>query len=190
VVGRQGKQQAVHHQDVLEVVDHTLAVQEVHGSAQEVPVQRLGEAQTAGLARHVRNCNDLLKRYNLHRGDDDDNEEVAGAEGPEEARNHDKGPYCARYEVGLLLFVLALGLLFGELALSAWEGRYRQAGACCHTGGVTSSFLVGLPGSLNSDMLCEGLLARGLLALRALCWNLTSFRGRAIVGGGVGCVRS
>ena len=89
MVGCQGKQQAVHHQDVLEVVYHTLAVQEVHGSAQEVPVERLGEAQTAGLARHVRNCNDLLERYDLHRGDDDNDEEVAGAEGPEEARNHD-----------------------------------------------------------------------------------------------------
>jgi hypothetical protein len=115
VVGRQGEQQAVDHQDVLEVVYHTLAVQEVHGSAQEVPVQRLGEAQTARLARNIRNRNDLLERYDLHHGDDDDDEEVAGAEGPEEARDHDEGPYCARDEVGLLLLVLALGLLFGEL---------------------------------------------------------------------------
>jgi hypothetical protein len=113
---------------------------------------------------------------------------VAGAEGPEEARNHDQRPYCARYEVGLLLLVIRLGLWFGELARSAgtllcWDME--------RTGGVTSSFLVGLPESLNSDMLCEGLLARGLLALRALlCWNLTSLRGRAIVYGGAGCGES
>jgi hypothetical protein len=62
--------------------------------------------------------------------------------------------------------------------LSCWDTQ--------RTGGVTSSFLVGLPGSLNSDMLCEGLLARAVLALRALCWNLTSLRGRAIVCGGAG----
>jgi hypothetical protein len=75
----------------------------------------------------------------------------------------------------------------------SWRGQHLNwyVEACQHTGGVTSSFLEGLPGSLNSDMLCEGLLARGLLALRALlCWNLTSLRGRAIVCGGAGRLRS
>ena len=45
MMGGQGQQNAVNEQDVLEVVDDALAVQKVHGGAEEVPVQRLGEAQ-------------------------------------------------------------------------------------------------------------------------------------------------
>lgn len=41
--------------------------------------------------------------------------------------------------------------------------------------------IVGLPGSLYSDMLCEGLRALPLLALRTWWLNLTSFLGRAMV---------
>jgi hypothetical protein len=119
VVGSQGKQQTVHHQDMLEVVYDTFAVEKVHGGAEKVPVERLGEAQAAGLAGHVCDCDDLLKGYDLDRRDDDDYEEMASSEGPEEARNHDEGPYCACYEVGLLLLVVALGGLFGGLVLSA-----------------------------------------------------------------------
>ncbi len=44
VVGSQREQQAINHEDVLEVVDDALAVEKVHGRAQEIPVQRLGEA--------------------------------------------------------------------------------------------------------------------------------------------------
>lgn len=53
-------------------------------------------------------------------------------------------------------------------------------------------FLVGLMGwesfSLISDMLCEGRRTRPLLALRALCWNFTSLRGRVMLAtsGGAG----
>lgn len=180
MVGSQGKQQTVDHQDVLEVVYDTLAVEEVHGGAEEVPIQRLGEAQAAGLAGHVCDCDDLLKGYDLDRRDDDDYEEMAGAEGPEEASNHDEGPCCARYEVGLLLLVLGLGGLFGGLALSAGE---TWAEDCQRTRGAASSLMVGLPGSLYSDMLCEGLRALPLLALRTWWLNLTSFLGRAMVKG-------
>ena len=178
MVGSQGQQQTVHHQDVLEVVDDTLAVEEVHGGAEEVPIQRLGEAQAAGLAGHICDCDDLLKGYDLDCRDDNDDEEMAGAEGPEEAGNHDEGPCCARYEVGLLLLVLGLGGLFGGLALSAGE---TWAEGCQRTGGAVSSLIVGLPGSLYSDMLCEGLRALPLLALRTWWLNLTSFLGRAMV---------
>ena len=84
MVCRQGQQQTVDHEDVLEVVDDALAVQEVHGGAEKVPVERLCEAQAAGLAGDICNCNDLLEGYDLDRRDDDDYEEVAGTEGPEE----------------------------------------------------------------------------------------------------------
>jgi hypothetical protein len=44
VVGSKGQENLVDQDDVLEVVDDTLAVEEVHGGAQEVPVERLCEA--------------------------------------------------------------------------------------------------------------------------------------------------
>jgi hypothetical protein len=112
VVCCQGKQDAVHQQDVLEIVYHALAVQKVHGRPEKVPVQRLCEAEAAGSARHVRNGDDLLEGYNLYRGDDDDNVDVAGAEEREEGSNHDERPNGPRYEVGLLLLVLGL---FGRI---------------------------------------------------------------------------
>lgn len=115
MVGSQGKQQTINHQDVLEVVDDALAVQEVHGGSEKVPVERLCETQATGLAGHVCNCNDLLERYALYGGDHDDYEEMACAESPEEGRNHDEGPYGAGNEVCLLLLILGLRRLFGGL---------------------------------------------------------------------------
>lgn len=47
VVCRKRKEHFVHQDDVLEVVDHTLAVKEVHGRSKEVPIEGLGEAQAA-----------------------------------------------------------------------------------------------------------------------------------------------
>jgi hypothetical protein len=119
MVGSEREQNAVDQQDVLEVVDDALAIEEVHGSAEEVPVERLGEAQTASLAGHIGDCNDLFEGDDLHGGDDDDDVDVAGAEDPEEAEDHDEGPYCAFYEVGLFLLVLARGRWLGSLRLSA-----------------------------------------------------------------------
>lgn len=115
MVGSQGQQQTVHHEDVLEVVDDALAVQEVHGGAEEVPVERLCETQAAGLAGHVCDCNDLLEGDALDGRDHDDDKEVACAEGPEEGGNHDESPYGAGNEVGLFLLILGLGRLLRGL---------------------------------------------------------------------------
>lgn len=112
---------------MLEVVDDALAVQEVHGSAEEVPVERLGEAQAAGLARHVCDGDDFLEGDDLHGGDDDDDVEVAGAEGPEEAGYHDEGPCGPRDEV--CLFLLVLGLLGGFWHLAQSVGEQQAGGA-------------------------------------------------------------
>ena len=108
MVGGQGQQDPVDKQNVFEVVDDALAVQEVHGGAQEVPVQRLGEAQAAGLAGDVGYRNDLLEADDLDGGDDHDDVEVASAEGEEEASDHDQRPCCAHNEVCLLLLILGL----------------------------------------------------------------------------------
>lgn len=180
VVGSQGKQNSVHKQNVLEVIDDTLAIQEVHGRPQEVPVQRLGEAQAASLARHISYRNDLLEADDLDGCDDDDNIEMASAKSEEEATDHDESPYCAHDEVCLLFLVFALfcclwclEMSVGRLPLKANE----------HTGGSTAPLRVGVPGcepvSLISDTLIEARRARPLLALR--CANLTSLRGRAII---------
>ena len=124
VVGGQGQQNPINQQDVLEVVDDALAVQKVHGGAEEVPVQRLGEAQAAGLAGDVGYRNDLLEADDLDGGDDHDDVEVAGAEGKEEAPDHDQRPGCAHDEVGLLLLILALlgdGRRLGGLSVSGGD---------------------------------------------------------------------
>jgi hypothetical protein len=119
MVGSEWEQDAVNKQNVLEIVDDALAIQEVHGSAEKVPVKRLGEAQTASLAGHIGDCNDLFERDDLHGRDNDDEVEMAGAEDPKEDGDHHESPYRAGYEVGLLLLVLAGGGLLGSLRLSA-----------------------------------------------------------------------
>lgn len=181
MVGGQGQQDPVDEQNVLEVVDDALAVQKVHGGAEEVPVQRLGEAQAAGLAGDVGYRNDLLEADDLDGGDDGDDVEVAGAEGEEEAADHDQRPGGAHDEVCLLLLIL--GLLGDERCLgsSVVSGGARRRGRA-RTDLSTAPLRVGLagcePDSLNSDMLMDGRRARPLLAL--LCANLTSLRGRAM----------
>lgn len=196
MVGSQREQDAVDEQNVLEVVDDALAIQKVHCGAQKVPVERLCEAQTAGLTGDVCDGNDLLEGHNLDCGDDDDDVEMAGAEGPEEAGNHEQGPYCARDEVCLFLFILGLlddccGLE-GEVVSGGVERRVgvgvgRSAGrGAPRTGGsrvvlLRNGLLGASPWSLYSERLVESRLARPLEALPTRCWNLTSLRERAMV---------
>ena len=106
VVGGQGQQHLIHQQNMLEVVNDTLSVQEVHGGGQEIPIQRFGEAQILFLAGNIGNGDNLLKRNNLDRRHDAKDVDVAGEHGDEEAGNHDKGPYCPGNKGLLLLFVL------------------------------------------------------------------------------------
>jgi hypothetical protein len=44
MVGRKGQEDAINQNDMLEVVDNTLAVQEVHGGSEEVPIQGFRES--------------------------------------------------------------------------------------------------------------------------------------------------
>lgn len=143
MVGRQGQQQPVHHENVLEVIDDALAVQKVHGGAEKVPVERLCEAQAAGLAGHVCDCNDLLEAYDLDCRDDDDDEQVAGAEGPEEDANHDESPCCARDEVCLFLLVVGLGRLFRGLGWSACGAGGGGGHSETEEGGEGGSIILG-----------------------------------------------
>lgn len=100
---------------MFEVVDDRLAIEEVHGSRQPVPVETLSRSQGTGAAGNVGNGDDFFEGDNLDSGDDADDVDVAHEERGEEERKHDKCPESARYEVGLFLFVL--GLLFANCGL-------------------------------------------------------------------------
>lgn len=106
MVGSQRKQDLVDQHDMLEVVDDTLAVQEVHGRGEPVPVQGLGSLDIPCATRDGRNCDHLLEGDNLDGGHDGDDVDVAHEQRGKEASNHDKGPESPRYKVGLLLFVV------------------------------------------------------------------------------------
>lgn len=116
MVCRERQKNFVNQYDMLEVVDHALAVQEVHGRSKEVPVESLGEAQAACSRRHVGNRNNLLVADDLHRSHDDEHVDVAGEHGSEEECDHDESPDRACDEGLLLLFVLGQ-LLDGYLLI-------------------------------------------------------------------------
>lgn len=123
VVRRKRQENAVNQQDVLEVVYHALAVQIVHGCAEEVPVERFCEAQTPRPAWHVDDGDNFLERHHLQRRDHHYDVDVAGQEGEEKAADHDEGPYRPGDERLLLLFVLVLfrGLLWCGLSMCFWS---------------------------------------------------------------------
>lgn len=111
MVGSQRQQDLVNEDNVLEVVDDALAVEEIHGSSQPVPVQALGGAQGSGATGDVGNGDDLLEGDDLDSGDDEDNVDVAHEQSSEEHGEHDKGPEGSGHEVGLFLLILGLLLL-------------------------------------------------------------------------------
>lgn len=104
MVRRKRQENLVDKHNVLEVVDHALAVEEVHGRSEEVPIECLCEAQAARSRRHVGNRNDLLVANDLHGGHDDEHVDVAREHGAEEEGDHDDGPDGACDERLLLLF--------------------------------------------------------------------------------------
>lgn len=112
---RQRKQHLVDEDDVLEIVDNSLSVKEVHGRGQPIPVQALGRSQLPCLAGDACNGDNLAEGNNLNGGDDDDDVDVAHEQRGEEASHHDKGPKGSRHEVGLLLVILLL--FFGKSRL-------------------------------------------------------------------------
>lgn len=141
MVSSKGKQDAVDQQDMLEIVDDTFAIEEVHGGSQEVPVQRLGEAQVSRLAGNGMYGDDLFEGYYLESGDEDDDVDVTREEGPKEATKHSKSPYSARVEVLHLLLVFGLrwglGLGHGQwgliLAIETGELPHKDSKSACYS---------------------------------------------------------
>lgn len=77
MVRSERQQDLVHQYDVLEVIDHTLPIQEVHCGPEEIPVQRLCESQTPRPAGHVGYGDDLLEGHDLDGRDNHDDVDVA-----------------------------------------------------------------------------------------------------------------
>ena len=92
VVGGEWGEHAVDEDDVLEVIDDALAVEEVHGTGQPVPVEALDGLKIASFARDTGDGNNLLKADDLDSGDTGNDVDMPGEKGTEEAADHDEGP--------------------------------------------------------------------------------------------------
>lgn len=114
------QEHSVNQDNVLKVVDDALAVEEVHGCSEPVPVEALGGPERASTARDVGNGNDLFEGDDLDGCDNGNHINVAHKERREEDSNHDKCPDSARPEVCLFLFVLGLDVFLGGLLLLAY----------------------------------------------------------------------
>lgn len=104
----------INQHNVLEVVNYTLPIEEVHSRRKPVPIQALGEAQSACSRRHIGDSNNLLEGDDLNSGNDQDDVDMAHSHGEEETSNHNECPYRAGKE-GLFLFLVLGG--FGVLEL-------------------------------------------------------------------------
>lgn len=105
---RQGKENFIHQQNVLEVVDDALSIEEVHGCREEIPVEGLGEAEVLLLARNVGDGDNFLERNNLNGSHQDDDIDMTGEQGDKKAGDHHKCPYRPGNESLFLLLVLGL----------------------------------------------------------------------------------
>jgi hypothetical protein len=77
---------------VLEVVYNTFAIQEIHGSPQKVPLQRLCKPKTSGFARDINDANNFFKGDYLNGCDENNDVDVAHENGEYEAAYHDNRP--------------------------------------------------------------------------------------------------
>lgn len=103
------QQHPIDQDNMLKIINHALAVEEIHRSTKEVPVQGLGEAEGAGARGHVGDGDNLLEGDDLHGGHDDDDVDVAGEHAAEEDGDHDEGPDGAGDE-GLFFLLVGRGL--------------------------------------------------------------------------------
>lgn len=105
VMRGQGKQHLVNQKNMLEVVDHTFAIQEVHRSGQEIPIQRFRKPNVLLFTRDIGDGDDLLERDDLDGCYNTNDVDVTGKHGNEKTRYHHERPYCPSNECLLLLFI-------------------------------------------------------------------------------------
>lgn len=91
---------------MLEIIDHALTVQEVHGGGKEIPIQTLCELQLLLPGRHICDSDNLFEGYDLHSADQRHDVKMARRHSPEKGSYHHQCPYRASYESLFLLFVL------------------------------------------------------------------------------------
>lgn len=112
VMRRQWQKHFVNQQDMLEVVDDRLAVQEIHGDPQEVPVERSGERQPFLLGRYLSNADDFFERDDLNGCDEEQHVHMPAKHAQEETTDHDKRPCCSNDKCLLLLLIFVLYAYF------------------------------------------------------------------------------
>lgn len=173
---------------MLEVVDDTLSVQEVHRRCQPIPVERLCESQPPGTTGDVRNRDYLLERDNLHRRDNRYDVYMPHEHCTKESAYHDERPYRSRDECRLLLLVLRwFYFQYLQIELAIISAHYLQQRT--HTSVKPSPVIRGLTGDPGSDapsLISEKLLLRpSALELCPFRWlNLMLRRGFAILDDG------
>ena len=104
------QQHPIDQHDMLKIINDTLAIEEIHSGAEEIPIQGLGKAERAGAGGDVGDGDDLLERDDLDGRHDDDDVDVAGEHAAEEDGDHDEGPDGAGDEG---LFFLLVGRWLG-----------------------------------------------------------------------------
>lgn len=152
----------VNKNNVLEVVDDAFSIEKVHCRSQPVPIQRLGEAQSACTAGNVGNRNNLLKGDNLYSRNDSDDVEMPHEHGPKESPDHDKSPYRSSDKSLLLL------LIFGDwLLLKLYKNKSQYKTMVIFEDSQTSNAIsvpslgfAGGPGSDAPSLISEKLLLR------------------------------
>lgn len=100
---------------MLEIIDDTFTVQEVHCDGQKVPVQRSCQREILPLCRHLGDIDDLLETNDLYGRDQEQDVNMSAEHGQEEASYHGQRPYRTSDEGLFLLLIFILlgcGLLF------------------------------------------------------------------------------
>lgn len=128
MVGCERQKHLVHQQDMLEVVNDTLSVEEVHGRRQEIPIERFCKAQVLLSARNIRNCDDFLKGDDLNRRHNRYQIYMTGEHGTKEASNHDERPDRTSNKCLSLLFIFRNG----------WSIRFLEALVFLHPSNLSS----------------------------------------------------
>lgn len=93
MMGCKWQKHLINQHNMLEVVNHTLPVQEVHCGGQPIPVQRFCEFQSSSPAGNICNCNDLFERDDLNCGHNSNDVDVAHEHSIKERADHNECPY-------------------------------------------------------------------------------------------------
>lgn len=92
---------------MFEIIYDAFSVQVVHGSPQEIPIQRPGKRKILRSTRNVCDGDDLFEGNDLNSGNNYHHVYVPGEHRDKEEGDHNQCPYCPGNEC--LLFLLVIG---------------------------------------------------------------------------------